>query len=457
MYSVLPAIVSTLFLGYGFYALARQGLTRISGSFSLLCITTFFWQATWAVLFQTSDPVFALFLVKFGYFFILFLPSSLYHFLIEISGQQEERRYVYLSYALALVLAGFLLLSDLFVAGHYQYFWGFYPKAGLLHPVHLLQTFVVVSRGLYVTYNVQKHATESMQIRLRLCFSGLLIFLFAAIDYLCNYGFEFYPPGLIFVAISLGFLTIAIVKYDLLNLMAFAAKLADEITTPLAIIRMQASGIAESLPVLIEGYQMAVKHGLMKPSLQVQKVENLTNISQGIKHQVDRSYMVINLMLASSAMERHDAIPFERYTIGECVTEAIARYPFEPSMKERVKATIENDFEFYGSDTLLVSVLFNLLKNGIYALKSSNKGEIRISAKTIQGRNLLIVTDTGSGISKEVLPHIFKTYYSTKHNKDGSGIGLAFCKKVMTAFKGSIKCESVEGEYTTFSLEFPVA
>lgn len=457
MYSVLPAIISILFLSYGFYALARRGLTRISGSFFLLCITTFFWQATWAVLFQTLDPVFALFLVKFGYFFILFLPSSLYHFLIEISGQHEERRYVYYSYALASVLAGFLLLSDLFVAGYYQYFWGFYPKAGLLHPIHLLQTFVVVSRGLYVTYVVQKHATESMQIRLRLCFSGLLIFLFAAIDYLCNYGFDFYPPGLIFVAISLGFLTIAIVKYDLLNPMALAATLAHEITTPLAIIRMQASGIAEFLPALVEGYQMAVKNGLMKPSIRPLRVESLANISQGIEHQVNRSYTVISLMLASSSMERHDAIPLERHTIGECITETIAQYPFEPGMRERVKATVEDNFEFYGSDTLLVSVLFNLLKNGIYALKCSHKGEIRISATSIQGRNILTVTDTGSGISKDVLPHIFKTFYSTKHSKEGSGIGLAFCNKVMAAFKGSIKCESVEGEYTTFYLEFPAA
>ena len=46
MYSVLPALVSALFLGYGLYVVAEKGFTRVSTSFLVLCVTTFFWQAT---------------------------------------------------------------------------------------------------------------------------------------------------------------------------------------------------------------------------------------------------------------------------------------------------------------------------------------------------------------------------------------------------------------------------
>lgn len=455
MYSVLPAIVSILFLCYGFYALARLGFNRVSASFFLLCITTFFWQATWAILFQATDPVVAYFLVKFGYFFILFLPCSLYHFLTEVCGRHEERRYVYFSYALALILAGFLLLSDLFIAGYYQYFWGFYPKAGVLHPVHLLQTFIVVSRGLYITYLAQKNVSGDMQMRLRLCLAGLLIFFFAAIDYLCNYGFEFYPPGLIFTAITLGFLTIAIIKYGLLNPMALAATLAHEIRTPLSTLRLQAISIAKYWPTLFEGYQLAVEHGLMKPVIQTWRMELLSDMSLGITRELDKSNAIIDMMLASTSMERPETIPFERHSVEKCIAEAMERYPFEKTIREKIKVSVDEDFEFYGSDTLLVSVLFNLLKNGIYALDVSQKGEIQISTKKSQGLNTLSITDTGQGIPKKVLPFIFDSFYSTKHKGGGSGIGLSFCKKVMSAFKGSIKCESSEGEYTTFVLEFP--
>jgi signal transduction histidine kinase len=68
---------------------------------------------------------------------------------------------------------------------------------------------------------------------------------------------------------------------------------------------------------------------------------------------------------------------------------------------------------------------------------------------------MLCVTDTGSGIPQQALPHIFAPFFSTKRTSGGAGMGLTFCKRVMEAFGGSIRCESAEGEYTTFALEFP--
>lgn len=85
MYSILPAFVSALFLGFGVYVLLTEGLTRLSVPFALMCATTFFWQGTWAFLFQTSDPELSGVLVKVGYFFILFLPTTFYHFVTEVS------------------------------------------------------------------------------------------------------------------------------------------------------------------------------------------------------------------------------------------------------------------------------------------------------------------------------------------------------------------------------------
>ena len=111
MYSIMPALVSALFLGYGLYVVAEKGFTRVSTSFLILCITTVFWQTTWAVLFQVDNTQWAGILVKAGYLLILFLPTSLYQFLTEISERQGERRLVFTSYAIAAVLA-VLDLSD---------------------------------------------------------------------------------------------------------------------------------------------------------------------------------------------------------------------------------------------------------------------------------------------------------------------------------------------------------
>ncbi len=457
MYSVLPAGVSILFLGYGFYALSSRGLNRISGSFFLLCLTTFFWQATWAVLFQTSTPATASFLVKFGYFFILFLPTSMYHFLTEISGNHSERRYVYASYLFSGLLAVSLIFTNWFVSGYYEYFWGPYPKAGFLHPLHLLQTFLIVLRGLHITYSAQKYAPDkATQSRLRFCIAGLLTFLFAAIDYLCNYGIEFYPPGIVFIAIALGFLTIAIVKYDLLNPMSLAATFAHEMRTPLATIRNQASGIAIYLPALLEGYMRAMEHKLVPPGIPARHLQYFSGISAKIMTEIDKSNAVIDILLATSALETPENIQLGRHMIGACIVEALDRYPFEADMRERTKVSIKSDFEFHGSDTLLVAVLFNLLNNSIHALNAAGKGEIHIETRATESCNILAFTDTGPGIPKEILPNIFAPYYSTKHKAGGLGIGLAFCKKVMAVFRGNISCHSAEAEYTTFTLEFPI-
>ena len=264
MYSLFPALVSALFLGYGLYVVAEKGFNRISSSFLVLCLTTFFWQATWAVLFQVSDPALADILVRFGYLLIAFLPTSLYHFLSEISGHPGERRYVLASYAVAAALGGLALGSNLFVAGHYDYFFGYYPKAGPLHPLHVVQTVVVVSRGLYITWRQQQVASADQRVRLRLCIASLFIYFFAAIDYLCNYGFEFYPPGVAFLVISLGIIVRAVVKYELMSPVAVAASVAHEMRTPLASIRLQAAAIEEYWPLLHQGYEQAVRHGLVE-------------------------------------------------------------------------------------------------------------------------------------------------------------------------------------------------
>ena len=217
MYSVFPATVALLFLVYGGYVLWRSGFNRVTRSFFLMCLTTFAWQATWAVLFQVHDPDTAEMLVRLGYLPILFLPTTLYHFLSEITDQRRELPRVYASYGFAALLM-VTLPGDLFVRGHYDFFFGYYPKAGYLHPLHVLQTCVVVLRGLYLTWRAQQTAAPRQRTRLRYCVASLLIYLFAAVDYLCNYGLGFYPPGVFFIAISLGLLAIATVKYQLMDI-----------------------------------------------------------------------------------------------------------------------------------------------------------------------------------------------------------------------------------------------
>ncbi len=218
MYSLLPIIGALYFAMTGLFVLFRDKTTTANFIFFLLCLTTFFWQFTWAILFQTQNPDLALGLVKIGYLFILFLPTTLYHFLVKMAKRRNEEKFVYLSYGLCGLLAVTLLTSNLFVNGYYEYFWGYYPKAGTLHPIHVLQTMIVVTRGLYVAYSAINGSSELHKKQLQYCVASLFIYFMAAVDYLCNYGYEFYPPGIVFIIISLGIMAYSITRFQLLDI-----------------------------------------------------------------------------------------------------------------------------------------------------------------------------------------------------------------------------------------------
>ncbi|POR50189.1 signal transduction histidine kinase [Paraburkholderia eburnea] len=457
MYSILPAFVSALFLGFGVYVLLTEGVSRLSVPFALMCATTFVWQGTWAFLFQTADTELADILVKFGYLFILFLPTTYYHFNIEVSARRGERPFLLASYGLSVVLAMLLIVSDEVVAGYGTFFFGKYPHAGLLHPVHVAQTVLLALRSGWLLF-VARGQTQAHDRRrlLDLCLLSLAIYGVAASDYAVNYGVAFYPVGAVFIAVSLGILAVTIVRYGLMRPYLIAATVAHEVATPLAAIGMHAEEIGNVLPELMRGYQLAVQHQLCVDGLYPGQSERLSSLATSIRRQVDSTSTVVEMSLASFTLDRLDRRSFEAYPIRSCVNAALERFPFRAGERELVRVQpIDPQRCFSGSDSLVVFVLFNLLKNALYAIHAGGGGRVEIDTASEGGYCVLRFTDTGPGISAEVLPRIFEPFYSTKSHGKGSGMGLAFCRRVADALGGAIDCESVPDVATTFTLYLP--
>jgi signal transduction histidine kinase len=72
------------------------------------------------------------------------------------------------------------------------------------------------------------------------------------------------------------------------------------------------------------------------------------------------------------------------------------------------------------------------------------------------------VSDTGSGIAPQDLPHIFDRFYRAdkarqRDDSGGSGLGLAIAKAIVDAHGGTISVESALGKGTTFTIALPVA
>jgi signal transduction histidine kinase len=131
---------------------------------------------------------------------------------------------------------------------------------------------------------------------------------------------------------------------------------------------------------------------------------------------------------------------------------------FSAGERERVDvAPIDPRLQYFGSDSLMLFVVFNLLKNALHATTGGTTGRIEILAERDDGSCVLQIRDTGTGIDANVLPHIFDPFYSTKSHGRGAGLGLAYCRRVCEMFGGQISCESVPGVMTTFTIRLPEA
>ena len=105
---------------------------------------------------------------------------------------------------------------------------------------------------------------------------------------------------------------------------------------------------------------------------------------------------------------------------------------------------------------MLITVIGNLLDNAFDAMNENGdyqaQKELMFGIYSKPGAVLITVDDTGSGISKEDIAHIFENGYSTKG--EGRGTGLYQVKAMVENFDGKITVESQEGVGTSFSVSF---
>jgi len=101
----------------------------------------------------------------------------------------------------------------------------------------------------------------------------------------------------------------------------------------------------------------------------------------------------------------------------------------------------------------LRAAFLNLLRNSREAMTGG--GSVSVRTRAEGGEAVANVEDTGPGIPAEALGRIFDPFYSTKER--GTGLGLAFAQQVVGEHGGTIRCESVVGRGTRFTVRLPAA
>ncbi len=108
----------------------------------------------------------------------------------------------------------------------------------------------------------------------------------------------------------------------------------------------------------------------------------------------------------------------------------------------------QNDVKIKCDSIKLQSVFVNLFVNAMYAMNNNGKISVKINETSTWVKVSII--DSGPGIPKDILPHVFEPLFTSKLT--GTGLGLGICKNIIEQHKGKI---SVSNNPTTFTIEFP--
>lgn len=122
-----------------------------------------------------------------------------------------------------------------------------------------------------------------------------------------------------------------------------------------------------------------------------------------------------------------------------------------------------------GTRTQLHQVLFNLCKNAVQAMPGGGtltvtvefaESHVTLNARRGDRRDggfvRVTISDTGTGMSPDVVDRAFDPFFTTKGEGNGSGLGLSMVKSIVSGCGGSIEVRSVPGKGSTFTLLFPV-
>jgi signal transduction histidine kinase len=114
--------------------------------------------------------------------------------------------------------------------------------------------------------------------------------------------------------------------------------------------------------------------------------------------------------------------------------------------------------KIYGDSGYLHQVFLNLINNSADAMPRG--GELRIGLRAAapeESREVeVVIADTGTGIARETLAHIFDPMFTTKQIGTGAGLGLAICDQIVRQHAGTIHVESEAGHGTTFTIRLPL-
>jgi len=455
-------------------------------------VSIIWWQGTWAILFSIHNDTLANILVRFGYSGIIFVAPFLAQFIYYSSTSKKSVFLKYVIY-LSFLFLPFIWFSDLFISGAWSYSFGYYPKGSYLHLVHLfLVTVCIGYTFIYCLRNIKLKENFSQN---KDALISLLLISVSVLDYLVNWGIEFYPFGWFSVLIGLLYMLYSILFSDYMNILKINVKQNKELqkahdelekkvaerTAEYKKAKEEADQVNQLKSEFLENMSHELRtpmHGILSFSKfgidkidKTSKEKNL-NYFKKIKTAGDRLMGLLDNLLDLSKLEsRKEVYKMETVNIWKVTKNAVSE--IETLWKEKnLLIRIEDalmPIEIICDKQKIDQVIQNLLSNAVkytpldkHITISFKSGELSNGQGSTDKEMVSVITvslkDEGVGIPGNELETIFDKFVQsskTKTGAGGTGLGLAICKEIIDVHNGKIWAENNPEGGSIFSFMLP--
>ena len=209
-----------------------------------------------------------------------------------------------------------------------------------------------------------------------------------------------------------------------------------DLRTPIATIR----GFAETLAMKIDTYNKEEQEKYL--NIIVKSCEKLQSL-------------VSDLFELSKLETNQIELEKEPFSISELILDNIGKYKLMVNEKNiHFNTVIADDLPLVNADISKIDrVVQNLIDNAIKF--TDPNGTITLGLKVNENKQVEVsISDTGIGIKKEEIPHIFDRYYKGK-SKGSTGLGLAIVKKIVELHQTTISVDSALNKGSSFSFLLP--
>lgn len=178
--------------------------------------------------------------------------------------------------------------------------------------------------------------------------------------------------------------------------------------------------------------------------------------------EIDRVSEIIHNLLSMNSFTRPQAFTVEPVSLPSLIESVVERHQKLASSRGiTLSVDAASVPHAAGNAVALEQVITNLVKNALTYTPANQGGRVTIMLRSEYKRDVLSVTDTGIGISRKDLQHLFEPFYRGDTSRargvgsGTSGLGLAIVNEIVRMHHGSIRVQSALGQGTTFTIMLP--